>query len=242
MLCRKKTLESSSVPIHRKGKFLVWPEHWETPSLGIETKRIDACIKEVRRKNYKGVFGSPAFGFRQNNLDFLADIPHLMHVWFWATELKNIDGLYALTNLTRCNAGEKRPKIDYSRLSNLDTLIWHHRTSDMGVGALKRLRQLDLWRFKKISFAEISLPGSLEKLDVNWCSIAGVKGLQRLERLKEIQFHYCRNLQTLEGLEDIAPNLERLIVTRCNNFTAELDLTRFPNIKHVFVKNKRLTG
>ena len=35
--------------------------------------------------------------------------------------------------------------------------------------------------------------------------------------LDELQFHYCRNLRTLNGLAKIAPNLKRLVITRCAN-------------------------
>ena len=33
--------------------------------------------------------------------------------------------------------------------------------------------------------------------------------------LEELQFHYCRQLKSLNGLSAVAPNLKKLVVTRC---------------------------
>jgi hypothetical protein len=35
--------------------------------------------------------------------------------------------------------------------------------------------------------------------------------------LEELQFHYCRQLKSLNGVSAEAPNLKKLLVTRCAN-------------------------
>ncbi|MEM7013659.1 MAG: hypothetical protein AAF585_19480, partial [Verrucomicrobiota bacterium] len=63
------------MPIQRKGEFLVTPDLGITSSVGIESGQLTKCIAEA--KAFDGVFGSPSFDFREDNLDFLNELEHL---------------------------------------------------------------------------------------------------------------------------------------------------------------------
>ena len=236
------------MPIARTGKFLETPDLGITHSLGIESEMVEDCVAEIQRRGIRGVFGSRCFGFREENLDFLNRIPTTEQVWFWEIDLKDIDGLYALNGLRYFGIHERRAPIDFSRFPALDRMVWQPRAKDSGVEHLRSLSQLDLWRFKpkSKSYEDLHLPQSLEKLDVNWSNPTDLTGFPTLPNLRELQFHYCRNLMSLEGIADFAPNLRKLIVTRCPNLVAYesvygLDLAHlYINIKNKEVANKRM--
>jgi hypothetical protein len=236
------------MPIARVGKFLETPDLGITYSLGIESGMVDDCIEEIQRRGIQGVFGSSCFGFREETLDFLNRIPATEQVWFWAIDLKDTSGLYALGELRRFGIHERRAPIDFSRFPKLHSMVWHPRTKDSGIEHLRSLSQLDLWRFKPKSknYEDLQLPLSIEKLEINWSNPADLQGFPPLPNLRELQFHYCRNLVSLDSIADFAPNLRKLVVTRCPNLvsyasTNELALEHlYINIKNKAVANKRM--
>lgn len=227
------------MPVKRVGKFLECEDLGITPSLGIESGMIEECVGEIRRRKLRGAFGSSRFGFHEDNLEFLKQLPELEQVWFWDIDLKDIDGLYCLNKLRFFGIHEKRPAIDFSRFAELEHVVWFPRAGDHGLEKLSKVRNLDLWRFKSAdkSYRSVRLPASLEKLEINWSNPVDLAGFPQLPWLKELQFHYCRNLTSLAGIERFAANLKRLIVTHCANLrdyssVEHLDLERlYINIK-----------
>lgn len=227
------------MPIRRIGEFLEAGDLQGGCSLGIESDCLPDCVAEVQRRKISGVFGSPGFGFREDNLNFLGDLPDLERVWFWDIDLKDIDGLYRLKKLSHFGVQRKRVAIDFSRFSNLKNMVWHPQRGDSGVNQLSNLRNLDLWRFKprEKSYKALQLPSGLEKLEINWSNPADLEGMPVLPKLRELQFHYCRNMVGIDRIAEIAPNLKRLIVTRCPNL-AEFESVRALELDHLYINIK----
>jgi len=120
------------MPIQREGEFLVTRDLGITASIGMETEKLRECIAVAKSERFEGVFGSPFFGFRQSNLDFLAEHPHLRQVWFWDCTFDSIEGLYALARLNYCGVMQKRPGIDFSRFARLETVVTLWNPKDTG--------------------------------------------------------------------------------------------------------------
>lgn len=80
--------------IERAGQLLVDVDLAGRVSVGIETDQLLACVQEAKNKKADGVFGSHSFGFKQNNLDFLSELPKLTKIWFWDIQLKDVTGVY----------------------------------------------------------------------------------------------------------------------------------------------------
>jgi hypothetical protein len=220
------------MPIERIERYLETSDLGVAPSLGVESRILDDCVNEVRRRGIRGVFGSSSFGFNEDNFDFLKRIPEIEQVWFWDIHLKDIDGLYALEGLKYFGVHERRPPIDFSQFVDLTKMVWHPVAEDGGLEKLSQLSQLDLWRYRPRvkSYQNLRLPRSIEKLEINWSNPPDFLGFPTLPNLYELQIHYCRNLVSLEGLGDFAPNLKKLIITRCPNLVSyqsasELDLS-----------------
>jgi hypothetical protein len=231
------------MPVERVGGFLEFSDLGITPSLGIETSKIDDCISEIQRRKIMGVFGCPAFGFKQDNLDFLEQIPFIIQVWFWEIQIARVDGLYVLQNLKYFGIHDKRPSIDFSRFPMLEQIVWTPIKGDKGMESLTRTKRLDLWRFRnpEKTYSRLCLPQSLETLEINWSNPIDLRQFPRLPKLKQIQFHYCRNLVSLEGVVEAFPNLEEIIITRCPNLK-DYDMIRTMNLKRIYVniRNKEV--
>lgn len=65
------------MPIERIERYLETSDLGVTPSLGVESRILDDCVNEVRRRGIRGVFGSSSFGFNEDNFDFLKRIPEI---------------------------------------------------------------------------------------------------------------------------------------------------------------------
>lgn len=223
------------MPIERVGRFLEAEDLGFAHSLGVETSLIDGCVREIQRRGVLGVFGCPVFGFNQDNLNFLAEIPFIKQVWFWEIALKDIEGLYSLSDLTYFGVHEKRPGIDFSKFAKLRKAVWHPVRNDSGLAELKCLHGLDVWRFKTKdkTYEGIDLPRNLKQLDLNWCNPTSFAGMPILSQLEELQIHYCKNLQSVESVFEFAPNLKKLVITRCPNIR-NLQVISGNNLEHFY--------
>ena len=96
-----------------------------------------------------------------------------------------------------------------------------------------------VWRFKPKdkSYSSIELSRSLKKLDLNWCNPTSLSEMPILNNLEELQIHYCRNLESVTSLFDVAPNLKRLVITRCPKLS-EFDVVNEREWEHLYINIK----
>jgi len=228
--------------IHRENGFLI--SDVDLPrSIGIESERLDECIAHYHDGGFGGFFGSPSFGFRGPNLDFLKRCPSARRVWFWDCSFESVEGLYALTDLAYCGVMEKRPGIDYSRFNSLHTLVCHWNKKDSGFSQ-SSIKQLYLWHFNPRSkvFDGIAIPQGVERLELTWLSPFTLDGLPVMNRLSEFQIHRGRNLSDISSLATIAPNLKKLIVTTCGGLKAYEELSNHPTLELAIINGHRIKG
>lgn len=230
------------MPIKRIGKFLETSDLGIAHSLGIETSQLEHCVREIKTRRILGAFGCPVFGFNQDNLDFLRELPFLKQVWFWDIKLKDISGLCSLAELEYFGVHEKRPAIDFSKFPRLQKIVWYPVRNDSGFEKLSELRELDIWRFKTKDrlYDGIELPVGLKRLDLNWCNPTSLKGLPLLLDLEELQIHYCRNLESIASITECAPNLKRLVITRCANLS-DFKVVQDYELERLFINIKGKT-
>jgi hypothetical protein len=232
------------MPIERKGSFLVSRDLTESPSLGLESAKLAACIREARIRSYKSVFGSPDFGFSEKSLDALTDLPKLESVWFWDIHLESIEALYGLPTLKSFGVHPKRPPVDFARLQSLRQVVWHYKPTDTGLDSLK-LRALHIWHYspKGKSFAGLQLPDTLVELQINWANPGNLEGLPALPSLRRLEIHRCRNLESLAVLPSLFPKLEHLVVAACGRLGANEGVrlaAAIPTLKHAYVKDRKV--
>ncbi len=220
------------MPIEKIGSFYLSQDLVRgVPSIGIESSALNAALEEAR--NYISVFGADCFGFFEEDMNFFAYLNHLEYVWFWGVNLKSIEGIYSLRKLRRMGIFGKFPAIEFARLSSLETLVWEYRKKDAGVSELTKLKSLYLWHYKPASksFSELLLPANIEALSFNWANPYNLSGLPMLQNLKKLEIHQSRNLNSMQGISDIAPNLEEITVTTSKKLTDLEDLQKLKNIK-----------
>lgn len=231
--------------IHREGDYYVWADLQKRLRCGIDSECLEACIEEANRRNAYGVFGHPDFGFREDNLDFLAKLSRIRSIWFWDVDLRDVSGLYELPELRSFGVHTNRPAVDFSRLKKLETIVWIYKAKDSGIATLKTVRDLGVWHYKPShkSFKSLELPPGVEELELTWANPSSLSGLPVLPKLKYLQIHRCRNMETIEDLPQIAPNLERLLVDSSGRLSVAADvLKQLPKLQRAYVNDKLLFG
>ncbi|MHC4315683.1 MAG: hypothetical protein ACYSW3_24835 [Planctomycetota bacterium] len=224
--------------ITRKGKFLYNTDLEGELLVGIESDKLSACVKEARRRKAFGVFGAPCWGFKQDDLNFLAELPDLKSIWFWDVTLKDVEGVYELKQLKEFGIHPKRPGIDFSRLATLEQLVWEYNKKDTGLEALKRLKLFHIWHYnpKKKSFDGVVVPKSVTEMQINWANPRSLEGLPIMPKLKRLEIARCRNLETLAALPQIAPRLDFLFVEACGRVSdGKTVVKKLPKLNFAFV-------
>ena len=206
---------------------------------------LDACVVEAKTAGYQGVFGSPAFGFKEQTLNSLLALPELKSIWFWDIELENIDAVYSLKSLQSFGVHPRRPAVDFSRLSTLKRLVLEPRTKDRGMETLSELEMLHLWHYapKSKTFHGLSLPPGLVELQINWANPKSLEGLALLPRVRRLEIHRCRNFESIAELPSLFPNLEHLVIAACGKVDSSQasDLSsQLPRLKHAFVQGVKV--
>jgi hypothetical protein len=239
----------SRMPIewaNRGRGFILWPDAYHTPSLGMESARLRECIAEVKRRGFRGVFGTVPY-FREESLDFLSDLPSLEAVEFWDVPLRSVAGLYALSELRYLRLTAQRPPLELSRLQSLRALVWNHLAKDSGAESLTELVTLNVWRFKSRNgtFEGLDLPPSLRELRVFWSNGQKLEGLPSLPWLTRLELARCRNLDSLGPLAETCPNLESLVISASGRLRASEAMrvaSGLPRLRHLVAENRLLIG
>ena len=234
------------MPIEREGQFLVSRDLAHTLSLGLESATLAACLAEVRQRDFKAVFGSPGFGFFEETLDALEGLNGLEAIWFWDIKLRNIDAIYKHPSLQRFGVHDKRPPVDFSRLPSLKQVVWKYKASDYGIRSLLALERLHVWSYtsKNKSFETLELPSALTELQINWASPKSLDGMTSVPGLRRLEICRCPNLEIVEAIPALFPNLEHLVISACGRIESgqgERVVAKLPKIRHAFVQDKVLT-
>jgi hypothetical protein len=90
-----------------------------------------------------------------------------------------------------------------------------------------------LWHHKPRTktFRGSEFPPKIELLEINWSNVSDLDGLPRLPHVKRLEFHKCRNLRTLDGVDELFPNAETLIVTACGSLEDNSAAERLPKLQ-----------
>ncbi len=224
--------------------FLEWHDRLiEFPSVGIETARLGECLVYYHEKRFEGLFGCPSFGFQQDNLDFLSEVPNCKRLWFWDVELHSIDAIYSLMQLRSFGVHPKRPGIDFSRFPELQTAVVFWLKADRGIGS-SAITNYDLWHYKPTSksFAGLEMPQNVRHLELFWANPATLEGLPEMPQLEELQIHRCRNLHDLSALPRVAPNLRKLLTTTSSKIDATAGVLDHPSLQSALVDGRLVVG
>lgn len=75
------------------------------------------------------------------------------------------------------------------------------------------------------------LPENLHYLEFNWSNMNNFLGIQRLNRLKRLELHYCTKLQSDSGLSSLSDTLEYLHINQSKKFVPTKELLSLKKLR-----------
>jgi hypothetical protein len=126
--------------------------------------------------------------------------------------------------------GNKKPSLDLSNFPYLTycSIDWNPKISN--IGALHKLRQLNLFQYKPKSkdLTELSTLESLKNLKLGSGNYESLKGLDNLKNLKELRLYSNRSVKTDKTI--ILKSVESLYISSCKSYDHNF-YKSFPNLK-----------
>ncbi|MBP1165007.1 MULTISPECIES: hypothetical protein [unclassified Chryseobacterium] len=211
-------------------------EDGKTLAIGRGNRSLSEEIKYIKSKKIRSIsINSDSI----KDLSFLKDITFIEEIYLNKFDI-DCSGLYELNNLKKITVNihdsQSKPSIDYSQFKELEHLSidWYNEQIDLSENI--HLKTLVIWKFKpkNKSFSFIKLPGSLEKIHITESNIQNFEGL-KLSKLKIFEGHYCSQLSTLKGLENICENLEILILDYCRKLIQYNELKNCLNLEKLIL-------
>lgn len=106
----------------------------------------------------------------------------------------------------------KEEKMKEITISDIEYLIlWHHKQSNLG--------------------NIVDIPESLLYLELNWSNIQNFIGIEKLNKLKRLELHYCTKLESDIGLSTLANTLEHLHINQSKKFVPTKELLSLKNLR-----------
>ncbi|MGE7649116.1 hypothetical protein ACQKM1_15190 [Peribacillus frigoritolerans] len=97
---------------------------------------------------------------------------------------------------------------------------------------LENIEYLTLWHHKKNKQGNfVSIPENLLYLELNRSNIQDFLWIEKMNKLKRIELHYCTNLQNDFGLSVLANTLEHLNINQSKKFVPNEELFSLKNLR-----------
>ena len=97
---------------------------------------------------------------------------------------------------------------------------------------LENIEYLTLWHHKKNKLGNfVGIPENLFYLELNWSNIQDFLGIEKMNKLKRLELHYCTKLQNDFGLSGLANTLEHLHINQSKKFVPNEELFSLTNLR-----------
>lgn len=207
-----------------------WKEELQ---LIIESGKLSKYLNYIKSKDfidYKGIIISKDAGYKENNLNFLKEIPFIKSIWI-TDDISDISGIYNLEKLESLAFAENKQLIDLSKFIYLKEFSCDWNKNIKNLETCKNLQKLIIGKFNPEKKSIIELPPleQLIELTIIQSTINDLNGLNRYKKLKKLELSFLPKLEYLEGLD--IHSLEYLELSSCKKIKNHLYVQRLKNLK-----------
>lgn len=181
--------------------FFIEREHGSTIMVP-RTHWSESLASEALRFAVDGIRLSQAAGWRDSNIDFVANFPNLRSIEIYSetvTDLSPLDSLCGLVHMGIQCAYKTFPS--HLPLANLKScgLNWHPAAK--GLLQCKSLESLNITNYPFENLSPLVALTSLKVLKLTSSRLTGLDGASSLRELAVLDLYRCTRLHTLAGIE-----------------------------------------
>ncbi|AND41479.1 hypothetical protein [Cytobacillus oceanisediminis] len=97
---------------------------------------------------------------------------------------------------------------------------------------LENIEYLTLWHHKKNKLGSfVGIPKNLLYLELNWSNLQDFLGIEKMNKLKRFELHYCTKLHNDFGLSGLSDTLEHLHINQSKKFVPNEELFSLKNLR-----------
>lgn len=196
-----------------------------------------ATLASLERRSIVELELNHAFGWRGDDIRFVASLPQLQVFDILDFLIEDIDPIHELRNLRSLGVSTYcKSEIRFSAFPLLEHCGIEWRAKAKSVFDCISLKHLFLNRYSGKNASDIGRLTRLESLEVLNAPVADLSGLSSLPVLKSLRIANLRCLESLDGLGEIG-SLEELTIDTCRKVQSIAELARLLKLRTLVLNN-----
>ena len=201
----------------------------------IKTIWKDSFLKLLLDKEVKELELSDGKGWHGKNVDFLESLPHLKSLVIIDLNIKSIDAIHHLNELTKLEIITYCKKsIDFNSFPKLTDCSFEWIKGSESLFEMSNIERLFINNYKGKSSIIFSKLVNLEELIILNSPIEDLKGISFLGNLKSLRLGNLRKITSLQGLEHLQ-QLEELEIQRCKGLSTVFEVFSLKSLKRLLL-------
>jgi hypothetical protein len=202
----------------------------------ITSENFNSSISLVESGSVDGFGISQYKGFGSKDISFISRVAKVKALVIpdAGADYDNLNQVEGLVNLQFLSLGKLKKPLNLRAMTKLKRLqvVWNRSLTLPPSTA--PIRDLAMWSYgpKSKSLDEIAEYRKITELHLVRANIKSLAGIQKLKHLINAEFHYMRNLESVEDLQD--SSVEKLVFTHCKRLTDLSALGQSPRLKTLF--------
>ena len=206
----------------------------------VDSGRLRQAVDYINKKQVRSLVLTPAL-YKPEQLDFLREVPGVQGLYL-QKNFADLSPLYGLKGLRVLRLQDVGSAFDLAAFPELEVLSYNYSKFVQQVNACKKLFWLWVNSYKKDNLEEFRDLLNMQYLNLYQASIVSLKGIEKLEKLKEIKIDGARKLESLEGLTEAHRQLEVLDIWSATRLTRYDAIAGLPALKQLELRKTGETG
>ena len=207
---------------------------FEGDTLIIESERIPKCMEFFQNNDHlQKIWISKFHGYLEKDISFLKQYSHVKKVVINGPF--EISGLYYLNDLEFLSYENyiKDQVLDLSCFKNIKTCYLDLSSKIEGLNTLSEVKDIRFFHYtvKEKDLTGLSNLKQLESFFISMSNIESLTGIEEFKKLKNIEFHYLRNVTHIKEVANLSDTLEFLTFGNAKKITDFESVTALKKLK-----------
>ncbi|MBU8567558.1 hypothetical protein KM914_14120 [Virgibacillus pantothenticus] len=197
---------------------------------------IEACIQEVNKFQLKDIIINEVF-YSGRSIRFLDRIPTVESVHITSDKIDDFSSLYEMPNLKKLIIDATLKKSLDLNFLDLEELSINWSKKVIGLSSLVNLKKISLSSYSPLrkDLKELENMKNLEKLELIKGNIESLKGLRKVNNLKELSLFDLKYLRSLSSSENKSDRMTDIEIQGCHKISDMKYVSCYKNLRSLII-------